>query len=81
MAFGARGRMNGGRDKRLGKLELKRRPVARTFYLWRDGAGETLEQAIARSFPDGVPQGARLVIYSWQSAEGPVRKPEAKLKP
>ena len=61
--------MNGGRDKRLGKLELKRRPVARTFYLWRDGAGETLEQVIARSFPDGKPPGAQIRFISWMTAD------------
>jgi len=61
--------MNTGRDKRLAKLEQKRRPRARTFYVWRDAPMETAKQAIARHFPEGVPAGARLVICSWQVGE------------
>ena len=58
--------MNAGHDKRLAKLEQERRPSAKTLIVWRDRPGETTQQAIARSFPHGVPADARLVICSWQ---------------
>jgi len=54
--------MSGNHNKRLVKLEQDRRPAAKVLYVWRDRPGETTAQAIARSFPDGVPEGARLVI-------------------
>jgi hypothetical protein len=64
--------MNGGRDKRLAKLERHRRPPARTFYVWRNAPTESAKEAIARRFPEGIPPGARLVICSWQVANEPI---------
>ena len=68
--------MNGGRDKRLAKLEEARaehgraeharaehegRPRAR-IYVWRNASMESTKAAIARRFPAGVRAGARIVI-------------------
>ena len=64
--------MSGNRDKRLGKLERKRRPAGETFIVWRDRArGETQEQAIARRFPDGVPPGAQIIHIGWLTDDDP----------
>ena len=60
--------MSGSQDKRIAKLEQERRPAARVLYVWRDRPGETTEQAIARSYPGGVPADARLIVFSWQFA-------------
>jgi hypothetical protein len=60
--------MNGSHDKRLAKLEQERRLAARVLHIWRDRPTETTKEAIARSFPGGVPADARLVICSWQIA-------------
>ena len=57
--------MSGNKDKRLAKLERKR-PPARLVIVWRDRAtGWTPEEAIARRFPDGVPPGAEIILFSW----------------
>jgi hypothetical protein len=58
--------MKGRHNERISKLEQERRPPPRVLYAWRDRPGETIAQAIARSFPDGVPAGARLVVCSWR---------------
>jgi len=64
--------MNGGLGKRLAKLERKRQPACETFYVWINTlTRETRAQAIARCFPDGVPQGAKLVILRWLTDEDP----------
>jgi hypothetical protein len=60
--------MNGGHDKRVAKLEQERRPAARVLYVWCNAPTETTDEAIARSFPAGVPADTRLVIFSWQVA-------------
>ena len=65
--------MNASHDRRLSKLEQaklegKRRPAAKVFYVWRNQT-ETTKEAIARSFPNGLPTDARLVICSWQVAD------------
>ena len=60
--------MNGSHEKRLAKLERERRPAANVLYVWRNAPTETTEEAIARSFPGGVPADACLVICSWQVA-------------
>ena len=67
--------MNARRDRRLAKLEQKRRPAARVLYAWRHSLKETAKEAIARNFPSGLPRDARLVICSWQvagSCENPI---------
>ena len=77
---GGDGGMNASHDRRLSKLEQanlegKRWPAGRIIYVWRHAGSETAEQAIARSFPGGLPRGARLVICSWQvagSCENPI---------
>jgi hypothetical protein len=38
------------------------------LYVWRNAPAETTEEAIARTFPGGLPADARLVICSWQVA-------------
>ena len=63
--------MNGNRDKRLAKLELKRQPAGETLILWLKGPDEPEEQAIARYFPEGVPQDARLIFCRWLTEDGP----------
>jgi hypothetical protein len=64
--------MSGNRDKRLAKLERKRRPAGETFIVWRDRAkGWTEEEAIARRFPEGVPRGAQIVLFSWLTEDDP----------
>ena len=64
--------MSGNRDKRLAKLERKRRPAAKTVFVWLDrAAGWTQEEAIARSFPDGEPPGAQIVFISWLTDDDP----------
>jgi hypothetical protein len=62
------GGMNAIHDRRLTKLEQKRRPAVRVLYVWRNGPAETTKEAIARHFPGGLPADARLVICSWQVA-------------
>jgi hypothetical protein len=64
--------MSGNRDKRLAKLERKRRPEGETFVIWRNrAAGWTYEEAIARRFPDGVPPGAKISFFSWLTPDDP----------
>ena len=75
--------MNASHDRRLTRLEQAKqeregRPAARIFYVWRNRPAETAEAAIARTFPDGLPTDARLVICSWQVAgerENPIARP------
>ena len=77
---GRGGGMNASRDRRIArlehaKLEQERRPAAKVFYVWRNAPTETTEEAIARTFPHGLPADARLVICSWQvagSLENPI---------
>jgi hypothetical protein len=58
--------MSGNKNKRLAKLERKRQPAGETFMVWRDRAkGWTQEEALARRFPDGVPPGAKIIMFSW----------------
>ena len=58
--------MSGNKNKRLAKLEKKRQPAGQTFLVWRDrAAGWTVEEAIARRFPDGEPPGAKIIMFSW----------------
>jgi hypothetical protein len=59
------GGRSGRQEKRIAKLEQERRPAAKVLCVWRDRPGETTAQAIARSFPDGVPAGARLAVCSF----------------
>ena len=67
--------MNTSRDRRVSKLEQKRKPRAKIIYAWRNAPRESAARAIARRCPKGVPSGARLVICSWQAA------PPAKIPP
>ena len=60
--------MNASHDRRIARLERKRRPAANVFYVWRNAPTETTEAAIARTFPHGLPADARLVVCSWQVA-------------
>ncbi len=59
------GGRSGRQEKRIAKLEQERRPAAKVLCVWRDRSGETTAQAIARSFPDGVPAGPRLAVCSF----------------
>ena len=52
-------------EGRLAKLEQAAAPTV-TLYAWQED-GETTAAAIARQFPEGVPAGARVVVYSWKS--------------
>lgn len=63
--------MSGDRDKRITKLEQKRKPRPKLIVAWRDAPRESEEQAIARRCPKGVPANAKLVICSWESPEEP----------
>jgi len=58
--------MSSGRDKRISRLEQKRRPRAKVIVAWHDAPRESEEQAIARRCPKGVPANASLVICSWE---------------
>ena len=65
---GRGGGMNASHDRRIARLEQKRRPAANVFYVWRNAPMESAEEAIARTFPHGLPADARLVVCSWQVA-------------
>ena len=54
-------------SRRLSALERTTTPTA-TLWVWR-GEGETAEQTIARSCPEGVPASARVVIYRWGATD------------
>jgi hypothetical protein len=57
--------MSRGQDKRIAKLERKRRP-AKIIMIWQDREkGWTQEEAIARAYPEGVPPGAQIMLLSW----------------
>ena len=58
--------MSSARDKRISRLEQKRRPRTKVIVAWRNTPEESDEQAIARRCPNGVPANASLVICSWQ---------------
>lgn len=58
--------MSNGRDKRISRLEQKRRPRPKVIVAWRNAPGESDEQAIARRCPKGVPANACLIVCSWQ---------------
>jgi hypothetical protein len=61
--------MSGKKDKRLAKLERKRRPAAKIVMVWYDrAAGWTEEEAIARAFPEGEPPGVQIMLLSWMTA-------------
>ena len=73
LRVGRGGGMNASHDRRIArleqaKLEQARRPSARVFYVWRNAPMESAEEAIARTFPHGLPADARLVVCSWQVA-------------
>ena len=55
--------MTGNIERRLATLESDVRK-GHTFHCWQE-PGETAEEAIGRRFPDGVPAGHDLVIYSF----------------
>jgi hypothetical protein len=55
---GRGGGMNASHDRRLARLEQKRQPAANVFYVWRNAPMESAEEAIARTFPHGVPADA-----------------------
>jgi hypothetical protein len=48
-------------ENRLGRLERKATADA-LYYVWAD-ASETEEQALARQFPDGLPDDCRAVVF------------------
>jgi hypothetical protein len=73
--------MSGSRQKRLAKLERKRRPAERGVLLWYDAARETAEQATARRFPEGVPPGVRLHIFRWLTKGESVPGDRARPRP
>lgn len=50
-------------EQRLAKLE-QAATAETTVCAWVE-AGETAEQAIARRFPEGVPNGATVMVYRW----------------
>ncbi len=53
------------RERRLARLERKPGRKPEVVFIWHDVLKETRDQAIARHFPDGVPEGARIQICSW----------------
>ena len=58
--------MSGNKDKRLEKLERKGQPKPRLVTVWRDRAkGWSREEAIARRYPEGVPEGVEIMLFSW----------------
>jgi hypothetical protein len=57
--------MKAGHERRLAKLEQERRPAAEVLVIWWNAPQETREEAIARSFPDGVPADAEVVTVKW----------------
>jgi hypothetical protein len=50
-------------EQRIAKLEQASMARA-TVYAWAE-AGETLEQAIARRFPDGPAEATSVIVYRW----------------
>jgi hypothetical protein len=56
--------MNGGRERRLTKLERRRSAADGIVLVWCD-EDETEAQAIARDFPNGVPPGVQPRMIRW----------------
>jgi hypothetical protein len=54
--------------QRLAKLEQET-PDAALCVVWVN-TGETAAEAVARTFPDGVPDGARLIVLQWGDSDG-----------
>ena len=50
-------------ERRLWQLEQDT-PVQACCYVWAN-VGETADEAIARQFPEGVPDTARLIVIQW----------------
>jgi hypothetical protein len=50
-------------ERRLSQLEQDI-PARPRCFAWAN-AGETTDQAIARQFPEGVPETARLIVFQW----------------
>ena len=61
--------MSGNRDKRLAKLERKRRPLRIVFVRQDREAGWTVEEAIARAYPEGPPPGVEIRILAWMTED------------
>lgn len=55
-----------GHARRLNVLEAKIARDQRTVLVWRDGE-ETNEQALARAFPDGMPDRATPSVVGWMT--------------
>lgn len=50
-------------EQRLARLEQSGTAGA-GLYVWAE-VGETLEQAIARQFPNGLAEGGRVTVFQW----------------
>ena len=50
-------------EQRVAKLE-QAVSTGTSFHAWAE-AGETVEQAIARQFPDGLARNATVNVYCW----------------
>ena len=58
--------MTGLLGRRLARLEQAVSP-AETVHVW--AGTETLADTIARQFPDGAPDGVRVLAYRWADAD------------
>ena len=58
--------MTGLLGRRLARLEQTASP-AETVHVW--AGAETLADTIARRFPEGAPDGVRVLAYRWADAD------------
>jgi hypothetical protein len=58
-----------GRERRIARLEKDRGSQAEPLIVWC-AAEESPEAAIARRFPEGVPENAELLFISWMAGGG-----------
>jgi hypothetical protein len=62
--------MTGALDRRLTRLERQPAAARATVHVWEDaGTCAQTDDIVAQQFPDGVPEGVRVVVYRWAIVE------------
>jgi hypothetical protein len=54
--------------QRISTLEQVATKPAETVHVWAN-TDQTADEALAASFPDGVPPGLNVIVYLWATAE------------
>jgi hypothetical protein len=54
--------------QRISALKQAATKSAETVHVWAN-TDQTAEEALAASFPDGIPPGVKVIVYLWATAD------------